>query len=268
MIARVAPRSSSPSGTPSARSYYDRYWTQSGYFPVGQSAQGVLLEIFERYAQAQDLAIDIGCGDGKAGKWLSQRANRYTGFDVSGGAVALARQSGLHAHIVDDASTLPLEDASADFAVCSEVLEHLLFPLDAVVEALRVLRPGGTLVVTVPNIAVWRNRLDFALLGRWNPGGDDQGATAPWRDPHVRFFTPRTLRAMLEAAGYDIVELRSYCSVSLLARVPAIRRFLRDGGPGPVTRALTQAWPSVFGNGVAAVARKPLGHKRALGGGG
>ncbi|HLY48040.1 MAG TPA: class I SAM-dependent methyltransferase [Solirubrobacteraceae bacterium] len=161
----------------------------------------------ERYVQPSDRVIDIGCGDGhRTAGWVAERSARYTGFDVSEGAVGLARANGLEAQLIADAAALPLESDSVDVALSLEVLEHLFDPFGAVVEARRVLRPGGILIVTVPNVANWRSRIDFALLGRWHPGGDDQSVSMPWRDPHIRFFTHRSLARMLSQAGYSIIE--------------------------------------------------------------
>ena len=97
-------------------------------------------------------------------------------------------------------------DSSFDVVVCSEVLEHLLMPHLAAAQALRVLRDNGRMIVTVPNIAYWRDRVD-AVFGLWQPGGDDLGRAEPWRSPHIRFFTPASLRRMLLEVGFDRVDI-------------------------------------------------------------
>jgi hypothetical protein len=68
-----------------------------------------------------------------------------------------------------------------------------------------VLRPGGRLVTSAPNVAYWRLRASLAL-GVWNPLGDEQSVERPWRDPHIRFFTPATLASMLRSAGFSKVD--------------------------------------------------------------
>src|SRR5581483_8007533 len=100
---------------------------------------------------------------------------------------------------------LPFADDSFDFAVSIEVLEHLFEPQKAIAEIHRVLRPGGKLIVTVPNVSHWRNRVDLGVFGRWNPRGDHLSASQPWRDAHIRFFTVRTLGKLVEGCAFEIV---------------------------------------------------------------
>jgi SAM-dependent methyltransferase len=242
--------------TNSNQSYYETYWSPEGFSPTGKPLPETLRILFERYVQAEDRTVDVGCGDGsKSGAWLSRHAGGYTGFDVSSHAVELARARGLDAQVVEDASALPLTNGSVDVAVCSEVLEHLFNPLAAVLEMRRVLRDGGTLIVTVPNIVNWRSRLDFALLGRWHPGGDELSVRQPWRDPHIRFFTYRSLPGMLRDAGLEILEVGGVQDVSIAYRMPLARRWFGEGPPGRPTRFLTRLAPGMWANHLYAVAR-------------
>jgi methionine biosynthesis protein MetW len=188
-------------------SFYDRYWAapRTPRYEPEPELRSLLLT----HAAGADV-LDVGCGAGNGyAPEVAERARSYTGVDVSAHAVGLARERGLEAVVVEDASRLPFEDASFDVALCVEVLEHLLRPDEAVVEARRVLRPGGRLVVSAPNVAYWRLRLDLAT-GLWNPAGDALSIEQPWRDPHVRFFTTATLERMLRAAGFHDVVLGAH----------------------------------------------------------
>ncbi len=84
--------------------------------------------------------VDVGCGWSQYRRFLSA-ATRHTGIEVS---------AGMAANIVASATALPLRSGSADCVMVTEVLEHLPDPGAALVEAWRVLRPGGRLYVTVP----------------------------------------------------------------------------------------------------------------------
>jgi methionine biosynthesis protein MetW len=244
--------------TSPASTYYDDYWSTRGFFPVGHKAHGTLLAILEKNIHPADSVLDVGCGDGsKVGHFCQGRAASYQGVDVSEQAVALARKGGLNAQVIEDASALPFDDGSFDVVVCCEVLEHLFAPLDGAAEARRVLRTGGRYVVTVPNVAYWRGRLDLALLGRWHPGGDDRSVEEPWRDPHVRFFTPRSMRAMLKSAGFAPVATGGFHDENLFVRVPALRRLSGGRQAGRLTKALARWRPMVFGFQVFAVATAP-----------
>ena len=199
---------------------------------------------------------DVGCGDGQTyAGWVAERSVSYTGFDISANAVELARSRGLDAHVVESADRLPAEDGAFDLVICNEVLEHLFDPLSALREARRVLAPGGRLIATVPNVAYWRRRLDLAGFGRWNPGGDDRSVTEPWRDPHLRFFTPRTLRVVLERAGFTELEVGGHGG-AVLRDIPGLRA-LRHGDRGSALyRRLEDAFPAALAHGLHAVARR------------
>jgi methionine biosynthesis protein MetW len=170
--------------------------------------------------------LDVGCGDGRtSGLWLKQYGCDYVGVDISKNALQAAKRLGLEVTQIEDASCLPFSEASFDAAVCVEVLEHLFEPHHAAAEVLRVLKPGGVLIVTVPNVAYWRRRLDLAVFGRWNPLGDTLSVQQPWRDPHIRFFNPKTLRAMLASVGFHSIEVSGHGG-TFLGDLPWIKRKL------------------------------------------
>lgn len=236
--------------------YYERYWSEEGYRPLG-SLHPVLRRFLEAYVSPSARCLDLGCGDGgTAGLWLSEHAAGYVGVDISQGAVDDARARGLDARRIDDASALPFRDGEFDAVVCNHVLEHLLEPQRAAAEAWRVLRPGGVFLVSVPNVAYWRRRLELGLLARWNPVGDDRSTREPWRDPHIRFFTPRTLRRMLEEkAGFIDIETRGVVG-AFLAELPGVRRLVGKGASPPY-RTLERLAPTLFAMQIQAAARKP-----------
>ena len=235
----------------SLRDYYEQYWSDAGYKPLRGGPSDSLRHMFERYVQASDDCLDLGCGDGgTSGTYVATHSNSYLGADVSEAAIKLAKARGFEAVRIDDASALPFRDGSFDVVVCCEVLEHLFEPQLAATEAFRVLRTGGRLIVTVPNAAHWRDRVD-ALFGVWQPGGDDCARSEPWRSPHIRFFQPTTLKRMLGHAGFDHVEVIGLPS-PLLERVPVLRRLSRQ--PGVLARSAARVSPSLFAGGIGAVA--------------
>lgn len=70
------------------------------------------------------------------------------------------------ADLIADIHSLPLEDNIADQITCYEVLEHLQSPRDAMKEIARILKPGGVLIVTVPNLLHVLSILRFIKSGR------------------------------------------------------------------------------------------------------
>jgi SAM-dependent methyltransferase len=88
-----------------------------------------------------------------------------------------------------DVTGLPFKDGAFDVVLCSEVLEHIPDSRKAVGELVRVLKPGGELVVSVPRYLP--ERICWALSKAYynEPGG------------HIRIFRRKELRTLLEAAG-------------------------------------------------------------------
>lgn len=113
--------------------------------------------------------LDVGCRAGA----LTQAhltGNAVVGVDVDREALAEAAQLGIRTVWADAQRRLPFADESFDVVVAGELLEHLADPQALVREASRVLRPGGTLVGSVPNAFRLKNRLRF-LFGR-SPSDD------------------------------------------------------------------------------------------------
>jgi SAM-dependent methyltransferase len=233
--------------------YYDRYWNE---FVTPHELDDQLRSLYEAHVGPDDRCLDVGCGDGrKSGLWLVEHAGSYVGVDVSEVAVDAARRLGLDGRRIDDAAELPFADGSFDVVVCTEVLEHLFAPQIAVAELRRVLRPGGTLIVTVPNVAYWRKRLELSLLGRWDPLGDALSVAQPWRDPHMRFFTRPALRRLLVLSGFESVRTGGR-EGAFLCDIPPFGRLFARRRSG-VYRALERRFPSLLGIGLYAVAVKP-----------
>jgi ArsR family transcriptional regulator len=134
------------------RSYFDELAGRFGrdYVP-GRSWQG-LSEMLIRLLPPMRIA-DIGAGEGTLSLLLAQRAEYVTGIDNSEKMVeyaqGVARRSGLKnvEFRLGDLEELPLADASVDLALFSQSLHHAIHPQKAVLEAARVLRPGGRIVI-------------------------------------------------------------------------------------------------------------------------
>lgn len=96
--------------------------------------------------QVRGDVVDIGCADSALRERLDASA-RYVGLDYPGTATALYRT---RPAVFGDAQQLPFGDASFDWLVVLDVLEHLPRPQASLIEAARVLRPGGKVLLHVP----------------------------------------------------------------------------------------------------------------------
>jgi SAM-dependent methyltransferase len=147
-----------------------------------------------------DRVIDVGCGTGRHVVEMSRRPCYVVGVDRDPHEILLSKGY-LYCLICDDAmrakanlllgegDRLPFVDASFDRVVCTEVLEHVPDDTPVARELARVLRPGGTMAISVPDHLVetisWRLT---SLRG------------VPMRD-HVRIYDRRRIRALLRSEG-------------------------------------------------------------------
>jgi len=129
--------------------------------------------------------LDLGCRSGALTRHFLE-GNDVVGLDVDRAALAKAEAQGIQVVEANVEEPLPFADASFDAVVAGELFEHLQFPDALVAEIRRVLRPGGTVVGSVPNAFRLKGRLQF-LLGR--PPEDDP--------THLRMFSPRAMRELL-----------------------------------------------------------------------
>ena len=111
--------------------------------------------IFDELLARQSLdalrVLDVGCGTGAFSLAASERGAVVTSLDIGIRLLARARAKGANRVVAGDAMVLPFADGQFDIVVSSECIEHTPDPRRAVVEMLRVLRPGGRLVLTCPN---------------------------------------------------------------------------------------------------------------------
>jgi methionine biosynthesis protein MetW len=230
--------------------YYDEFWSgeKERHFEPPPALTSVIFET----VTPDTACLDVGCGSGNSyAVEIARRGASWVGVDVSENAVEAARATGLDARVIDDAAELPFPDESFDLVLCIEVLEHLFSPHRAASEIRRVLRPGGRLVCSTPNVGYWRLRVNM-LFGLWNPIGDELSIEQPWRDPHIRFFTPSTLERMLRLVGFREVKIGAYggCLLDHMTSRPT------DFGQSAVYRSAEQRLPSLLGLTTQAAALK------------
>lgn len=145
--------------------------------------------------------LDLGCGDGSFGAWLQASGDcRVTGVTIQGTEAQLARERLPQVIEADLDRWDPPDAATYDGIVASHVLEHLADPSRLLRSLRRTLRPGGWLVVGLPNILFWRQRLHF-LLGRFRY---TQGGLMD--DTHLRFFDWHSAHQLLTASGWSVDE--------------------------------------------------------------
>lgn len=171
-------------------------------------------QMVRRYAPGPGRRIvDAGCGTGGTMGRVADLGD-VAGCDLSPYALSLCGQRGLHELAVADVTALPFRTDGADVAVSCDVLEHVDDDREALSELLRVLRPGGIVVLTVPaHQALWSEH-DEALA-------------------HRRRYSARGLRRLIEECGGRVEKLSPVVSgVFLPILMFRLLQRLRPKAPG------------------------------------
>lgn len=143
--------------------------------------------------------LEIGCGRGETGAFLQRETGcRVTGVELNP-RVARAAAERLHRVVVgdvEDADTLAALDGGYDALLALELFEHLVDQERFLEVARSLVRPGGRIVMSVPNVGHW-SVVEDLLAGRW-----DYLPIGLLCYTHYRFFTRRTLADWLARCGF------------------------------------------------------------------
>lgn len=194
-------------GMGEAEHYYDRYWTEGvgGWRVVGTLSPG-MRDLLVREVSGRAV-VDFGGGDGERyGALIRQHASRYAVADVSPAVLEARAAKG---DIPIPVDTLTKHGDEFDVGIMLEVAEHLLDPVEGLSSLAAAVRPGGRIIVTVPNAFSTTNRVRV-LFGRAQSSGVGapglQGRT--YLAPHIRMFDARALRLLAEDVGLSEIAVR------------------------------------------------------------
>jgi SAM-dependent methyltransferase len=206
--------------------------------------------------------LDVGAGRGETSAMLAARGWRMTAVEPSPAAAATLRERGIDT-LEGVVADVELQPGAYDFALFQHALEHVLDPVGDLRAVHAALKPGGLVLVTLPNFGCWERRV---FGGRWFY------LEMPRHRVH---FAGRTLERVLRTAGFDDVELhRSSSAIGIPASLQYLfagRCLFPDGmalrvatGLCVLTLPVTLLADRLFGGGeiLHAVARRPGGEPR------
>jgi 2-polyprenyl-3-methyl-5-hydroxy-6-metoxy-1,4-benzoquinol methylase len=194
-----------PAQTTPSRQLYEEYWSRASPSPLADPRtplrRALLWQLLGQHGVSPIRLLDCGAGDGGLVAEAVTRGLDATGIEIAEAAIAQGRASHpeveLIQHSVED-RPWPVPSQSFDCVVAFEVIEHLLRPTELLAGAHAALVPDGHLAISTPyhgfvkNVAVAAFRFEshFDVVGE-----------------HVRFITDRAMRDLLEANGFDVLEV-------------------------------------------------------------
>lgn len=192
-----------------------KYYPENYWFVPHATTAGRIEETYRRFvlrdhirfvgkalrdSQETGPILDVGCGGGLFLRMMHERGFRVMGLDFSQGAATIARTLNGVPAVCASLSEAPFPSQSCSAVTMFHVLEHLYDPRSYLRAAHNLLKPGGKLIVQVPNAACWQ----FVLLGEsWN------GVDVP---RHLYNFRAQDLEALLVSCGFEVLR-RKYFSL-------------------------------------------------------
>lgn len=152
-----------------------------------------VLDLLEQHLPQRGELLDIGPNTGTCLLAARERGWRGCGIEINADAAAYCRQSrGLNV-IAGTLDTHPFPRDCFDVVLMGDVIEHLSDPRATMRQVQRILRPGGLVVISTPDIAGWAGR-----VLQVKP------------QEHLYYFSPQTMGALLQRVGLEVVSITSF----------------------------------------------------------
>ena len=151
--------------------------------------------------EGPNVILDLGCGAGQFGRALQdmKKVSEIIGVEIHPQAAEEAAK--YYTKVYQDnveSLSLPYEQYF-DYVICGDILEHLVDPWAMLLKINRMLKQGGSLICSIPNIRYWKIITELTLKGKWEY--TDAGILD---STHLRFFTKYSFIEMLNFAGYSV----------------------------------------------------------------
>lgn len=174
---------------------------ESGYFSY---CRADLLELIPR--NRNNRVLEIGAGSGETLRNVKEcgLAEYVVGVDVTEVKDSSQSHPAMDRFIIGDIENLALdlEEGSFDVILCGDVLEHLRDPWRTLERLRPLLRTGGLVIASVPNVRYWKVSMGLFWGGQWNYC--DEGILDR---THLRFFVKQSVLDLFTGAGFRIVTL-------------------------------------------------------------
>lgn len=204
--------------------------------------------------------LDVGCASGLLGAQLKSNGNFVYGIDSDVSQLKIASKQLDVVKRIDITKPNPNLPRDFDVIIFADVLEHIYDPAAALKEFCQLLAPGGQIVISLPNIACINVRLGL-LLGQFNY--QDYGVLDK---THIRFFTLKSARELVEKASFKIIKIdvTPFFSRSVFRFFRSLSKKASTNGDFeknalnskafafyrrwifPLERALTRLWPGLL----------------------
>ncbi len=224
--------------------WYEAYWAAKD-----DTVDHSRLDLMLPYIQPGQRVFQLDGGPGMlAERIVKERGAEVVMTDLTHEATRRAQAKGLQASQLYIAEQdIPWPDASFDVVVSDSAIEHHFDPARSFDELARILKPGGTFILCLPNIAHWRHRW-WLLRGRF-----PYVPATPTDFTHLRFFTLNEIRQWLGDRNIVIEHVDGSPSMWVKGLYP---RWMRHRWIRPWYEKLAHRWPTLLARDIIVIGRK------------
>lgn len=169
---------------------------------TSKNTHNVVADMLVR-GQNCDVIMDIPCGKGAFSRRMADKGFEVLAADCSGDP----ELPGVRYVEANMDQPLPLGDSELNAVACIDGIEHIERQFDFIRECRRVIRPGGCIVISTPNISSLRSRARWLATGFHNKGKIPLDETNPNPMHHINLVSLAELRYLLHTNGFEITEI-------------------------------------------------------------
>jgi 2-polyprenyl-3-methyl-5-hydroxy-6-metoxy-1,4-benzoquinol methylase len=167
--------------------------------------------------------LDVGCNEGQGLQIYQQNGFLVEGLELNERAASEARKRGFRVF------TGPLEafrpEKAYDVVVLSHILEHSVNPKVMIAHVARILKPGGQIWISCPNIESWQRDIFARYWINWH---------VPF---HITFYSDRTLKSLLDSAGFKVIKIKFITPALWIAQSIIATLFAKKGKKNYIQRS-------------------------------
>lgn len=211
---------------------YENYWgSKEGLEEFSDYERNTVLK---KLFKEGERVLDLASGEGAVSAFIKSLGCEVVAFDISEKALEKAKKRGVQTVRGDVEEKLPFKNGEFETVFWGDNVEHLFMPEKTLKEINRILKNGGRIIISTPNMAYWRYRI-YYLINGMVPQTEWFGEH-PWQWEHIRFFNKRIISEFMKTESFEMID---FFGVS--------RRRLDF---------LKKVWPSMFGMIMIAVGEK------------
>jgi 2-polyprenyl-3-methyl-5-hydroxy-6-metoxy-1,4-benzoquinol methylase len=174
--------------------------------------------------------LELGCSTGYMSRYMAEKQNcSVVGIEMDPAAAQQAEEYCQEVHVRNLNQSGPLDGLrkhSFDVVLMGDVLEHLVDAQGLLTEVRELLTENGKVVICLPNVLHWLTRIKL-LAGRF-----DYESAGTLDHTHLRFFTERSARRLIESAGYRITSFFPAFGGRMAGHARPLWQFLANILPG------------------------------------